>query len=353
MKSVVHLVFAIVFIVSSLAAMGEPAVQETTVPENIYTPIVSSKNYAAIVNDEIISLDEFNEAMAAAHHNIYTSGAVDLGSTEGLSILNTTGRAILDDLIDQKIIEQQAKIMDIQISTANIEEEIALLQQGFPSAEQFMATLYEEHIDPEELREGIHDRLVLKKIKGNLSETASIEDHEIDAFLEQNRHFSNLTVSKQYRVLQFSEPESAEKAYQELVSGSSIESLQEDFEIELVVENTEQIDFSVLSPQQIDKITLLDDGQYSEVLETLSGYSIYYCVQVHDDDQEIYQELARREARRYLQQKKENELFRDWFREIRRNSYIKINRDTIEEHRQNEQQKNRPPKLEEPFINIS
>ncbi|MDR1997994.1 MAG: SurA N-terminal domain-containing protein [Candidatus Margulisbacteria bacterium] len=146
-------------------------------------------SYAALVNGTEIPLQEFNTAVENARRTLSEDNSIDLESEEGRFILATTQRSILEDLINQIIIQQQAEKMRIVVTTTDVEEEIARLRAGFPSQKLFEETLSQENINTQDLTAGVRARLVSEKIKKELAGKLDISDKELDNFLKSNRDF--------------------------------------------------------------------------------------------------------------------------------------------------------------------
>jgi len=150
---------------------------------------LAAPQYAAIVNGEIIPLQEFEQAVIAAQKTLTARNEIDLTSEEGKFLLMNTQRSILDDMINQLLIRQQAKQMKIEVTTADINAEIERLRKGFPSQKAFEETLAAEQINSEELFAGTRARLVSEKIKRELSTKVDISDKELNTFIYSNRDF--------------------------------------------------------------------------------------------------------------------------------------------------------------------
>ncbi|GBR75603.1 hypothetical protein NO2_0261 [Candidatus Termititenax persephonae] len=149
--------------------------------------VSSAVPYAAKVNGAIIPLDTFETALIVAKNTLTAQNSLDPESAEGRFILATTQRSILDDMINQELIHQQAEKMNIQVTTADVTEEIARLRSGFPSQELFEETLAQEHINSEELAAGVRARLVSEKIKKLLARKSAVSDKELSGFLKNNQ----------------------------------------------------------------------------------------------------------------------------------------------------------------------
>jgi hypothetical protein len=147
----------------------------------------AAQPHAALVNGEAIPLAEFETVLAAAKTTLIDQNSIDLESEEGKFILATTQRSIIDDMINQTLVRQQAAKMNIVVTSADVQEEIARLRSGFPSQKLFEETLAQEHINSAELFDGIRSRLVAEKIKKTLAKKTNVSDKELSGFLESNQ----------------------------------------------------------------------------------------------------------------------------------------------------------------------
>ncbi|GBR74130.1 hypothetical protein NO1_1359 [Candidatus Termititenax aidoneus] len=147
----------------------------------------AARPYAALVNGETIPLAEFETALASAKTTLIDQNSIDLESEEGKFILATTQRSIIDDMINQTLVRQQAVKMNIVVTSADVQEEIARLRAGFPSQKLFEETLAQEHINSAELLDGVRSRLVAEKIKKTLAKKTDVSDKELNGFLESNQ----------------------------------------------------------------------------------------------------------------------------------------------------------------------
>ncbi|MDR1323297.1 MAG: SurA N-terminal domain-containing protein [Candidatus Margulisbacteria bacterium] len=164
----------------------------------------AARPYAALVNSEVIPLAEFEIALAAAKTTLIDQNSIDLESEEGKFILATTQRSIIDDLVNQMLVRQQAAKMNIAVTSADVQEEIARLRAGFPSQKLFEETLAQEHINSAELLDGVRSRLVAEKIKKALAKKTVVSDKELNNFLENNQELfadqSESSEAKEYLI---------------------------------------------------------------------------------------------------------------------------------------------------------
>jgi hypothetical protein len=155
-------------------------------PQAKNQPIKTQYDYAAVINGEKISMPEFEQSLQSAKDNLLKQSDIDFESEEGKFILATTQRSILDDLINQKLVKQQADKMNVTVAPEEIAKEIQQLKKSFPSDRLFKETLSEENVNEQELEQGVHDRLIVEKIKKILAKDLEVSDREVNNFVKQN-----------------------------------------------------------------------------------------------------------------------------------------------------------------------
>jgi hypothetical protein len=170
-------IFPIILLTISCAMGSNPAEEKSR--------LNTQRDYAAIVNGEKITIPEFEQALSAAKQNLLKQSDIDFTSEEGKFILATTQRSILEDMINQRLIKQQAAHLKIIVSNKDIEQEIQKLKKSFPSEKLFKETLVQENIDEQDLHQGIHDRLIAEKIKAIVAKDVEVSDREVSNFIKQ------------------------------------------------------------------------------------------------------------------------------------------------------------------------
>jgi hypothetical protein len=153
--------------------------------------INTQRDYAAIVNNEKITVPEFEQALTAAKQNLLKQSDIDFNSEEGKFILATTQRSILEDMINQRLVKQQAAQMKVTVTEEDIAKEVKELKKSFPSEKIFKETLAQENIDEVDLHQGIHDRLIAEKIKALVAKDIEVSDREVSNFMKQNTQLLN------------------------------------------------------------------------------------------------------------------------------------------------------------------
>lgn len=307
----------------------------------------SAAQYAAIVNGETISMQEFEQVVDAAKKTLALYDDLDLESEEGQFLIIATQRSILDEMINNTLIKQQAKQMKISVTTADVNEEITRLRQGFPSQKAFEETLAAEYINTEELYAATRTRLVSEKIKKELSNKINISDKELSGFMHSNRDFFIQNEHRKYAQILVATEELAAEILAKLQDNSPavFADLAREYSLDKqAARYGGDIGFLELGvyDQQIEALLFsLQEGELSRIIELPEGYAIFRCTQVIQTSPGDI-DLSSNEVHKYLLRKKENELFERWFAKVRNAAKIEINSkikidlppDSIPEHRQ-------------------
>lgn len=329
-KHLVSLFFIFLFVASFCFGGAETVVSEKPVAP--LSAVTSNKSYAAIVNGEQITLEEFNTSLKNAQQTLEQRDHIDFETEEGKFILATTKKSIIDDMINNRLINQQANNMEITVSEEDIQERIVNIKKGFPSHDSFLETLAEEGISEEDLRQGMKEQTVIQKIKNELTQKVIVSDKEIDRFIKQHREFSN--TKRQYHLAQIitATKEEANRLLGKIEKGEEFEKLATKYSLDVNSRDAGG-DIGFVEEGSLDQATEealkeLSIGVVSDIVFTEKGYIIYKCLGIIDPQVEETTQ-KKEEAVKFLKAKKENEMFEKWFKKIRRDAVIEINNDVI------------------------
>jgi parvulin-like peptidyl-prolyl isomerase len=126
----------------------------------------------AVVNDDVITLSEFEEKLPK----------------QNVKITPQQERTILDTMIEQKLLEQQAKKLGIKVSESEVDSAVNSVMAKFKLTEdQMKAVLAKENLTAEEFREQwrlqiLSQKVVAAKLQGQLAVT----EDEIEEYYKKN-----------------------------------------------------------------------------------------------------------------------------------------------------------------------
>jgi len=143
----------------------------------------SNKNVAAKVNGETISTTALNtqlDQLKKQYPNMFTGA-------DGEGRLLDFKQRLLDNLINQKLIDQAAKDKGISVSDSDIQKQIDQLKSGFKDQAQFEAALKSAGMNLDALKAQIKQQLVTNKLMETLAASQKVTDAEIKSYYDKNK----------------------------------------------------------------------------------------------------------------------------------------------------------------------
>jgi parvulin-like peptidyl-prolyl isomerase len=156
--------------INAPAATEEPPTP-TPAPTETPTPAL-----AAIVNDQPVTLEQFNVEMARY------MGDVDPASEAGQQKASTLKLMVLDDLILRVLIEQEAARQGVTVPDAQIEEEIGVARQRSGGDEAYAAWLAASKLTEDEARALTRQELLTAALRDKLLADMPREAEYVRAF---------------------------------------------------------------------------------------------------------------------------------------------------------------------------
>jgi peptidyl-prolyl cis-trans isomerase SurA len=297
----------------------------------------------AVVNDDIILNSELEEAMAPVRRQLTQSGYSP--SQQSLALVEQRP-LILDQLITEKLTDQQVVRFQIQISDAEIDATIERIKEmnGLSDA-QFLQKLELEGKSYDAFRSEIKQQLLRTKLVNlQVKSKIVITDEDVKAYYEKNqRQYAGQTKYHLRRILvkgtnsedigsgqgiqdQKSARDRIERILERLKAGDSFAQLataySDDrsageggdigvFETRLLASNIQSI------------LAGLEKGQYSPVIETEQGYQILFVEDVIRSEGKplaaVKTEIQDKLFAEIVDQK-----FQNWLKTLRDQAHIQI-----------------------------
>jgi parvulin-like peptidyl-prolyl isomerase len=237
-------------------------------------PATSTENLAATVNGQAISLGDFQlQAFDAQRYHVDQGGA-DPNTEEGRRKLRFLRRQVLNDMIDQVLIEQAARDMDIEPSAQEVEARLAEFIEELGGEAAFEASLEQTQTTREDVlsmeRASLVGRLMLDHIAAEVPETAEFV---------HARH------------IQCADAKTCADAETRLLAGEDFASVVSELsEDNMTREQGGDLDWvargMLLSKQLEDALFALEPGERSAIVETDLGYHIIELIE-RDPEREL------------------------------------------------------------------
>ncbi|MHC0039282.1 peptidyl-prolyl cis-trans isomerase [Pseudoneobacillus sp. C159] len=180
------------------------------------------------------------------------------------------GKAVLKDLIDQRVIKQLADKYNIHVSDEAIEHELQLMQTMYGANGKTGS-------DEEKWKEQIRYSLLLEEL---LTKDVIVTEKEMEEYYQDNKNLFDIPTSYQLSHIVVKTEKEAKAAVKELKQGSSFSALAMERSIEEFSAN-QGGDIGFISeaddryPESyIDQAKKLAKGEWSEPIEVKNGYAI-------------------------------------------------------------------------------
>jgi peptidyl-prolyl cis-trans isomerase SurA len=291
----------------------------------------------AVVNDEVISLYELNQTVAPYVQKLKTSQYPPDVERQVLFELRSQ---ILNEMINQKLTDQELKHQNISVSEKEVDSTIERLKESRQiTDEELRKLLNDEGISYDEYREQtkrqlLRARLVNREVRSKIV----ITEQDIKDYY--NQHIAEFKGEKKYRLQNIfirvspmatdSEISSArnlmESVLAELKAGKSFDTVKDiksDSGYQLEGGDLGEFKLDDLSSHLREVIEELNTGEFTPVLQESFGYQIVFVVEKIDS---TGKSLA--EASNEIEDKLFNQIvdqrYESWLQSLRDRSHIKI-----------------------------
>ena len=278
-------------------------------PENIF----------ARVNNEQITIDEFNRE--------FKELILEPGREEKGTSLGDLKRAYLDQVIERKILIQEARRLGIKVSQDELNQVISEIKKDYPG-EGFGEKLGVKGMTLDEWKGLLEEKLLAEKmIRSAARYQGEIEEKEAVQYYEAHRSSFQLPQQVRARQIVAADGEDAMKILRRLKKGERFEKLAK--EKSLGPERVNGGDLGYFKPGEkptvFDHVFSMEVGAISEMIKSPYGYHIFKLEEKIEPRQISYGE-AKSEIIQELRQKKGEEEYQKWLRGLKAKAKIKINK---------------------------
>ena len=290
----------------------------------------------AVVNDDIITLFELNLSFKPYADKIRERG---YPLEEESKVLFKTREDILNQLIEQKITDQEIKRFKLSIGEKEIDQTIERIKEAnYYTDEDLRAVLAKDGLTMEEYRKQVKEQILRKRLV-NLKVTSKIVITEEDIKSYYQTHKDKYGGENKYHLRNIimkvsslaDEKEKLEvkarmdEVYAKLKDGQSFETMAMNYSESLASEGGDLglFGLSELSLQLQKEIKGMKAGEFTPVLYTDQGYQILFVQEVVDTSGKPLEEVSP-EIERILFDDIVDKNFQSWLEDLRKQSHIKI-----------------------------
>jgi parvulin-like peptidyl-prolyl isomerase len=244
--------------------------------------------------------------------------------------LKNLKEALLDQLIEKRLILHQAPKMGITVSDEELEEVLTSIKRDYPEGG------FEEFVQDEasllRWKEQLHQRLLIEKVISRVSQvTSPIDEKAIRQYYKKHRE--EFVVAEQVRVRQIvvKDRKDAESILRKLKRGDLFDELARRYS--LGPEAEEGGDLGSFGrgemPEEFDVVFSLQEGEISDIVQSPYGYHIFQVV-TKGGRSELDFAQVKEQIRNLIIREEEEKTFQDWLKQIKKQASITVNKSALE-----------------------
>jgi peptidyl-prolyl cis-trans isomerase C/foldase protein PrsA len=234
-------------------------------------------------------------------------------------------RSLLENLIQEQILLNEAKRQGIKISKADID----IAMKNFPDSELFK----NRNINPDVWRERQEKRLIIKKlVDKEVIEKIPVSPDDVSSYYKS--HQKDFSQPSQYHARQIvvDSKELADEILKKLRRGEDFAELAQEYSLSPDRKRGGDLGFFNANtfPSVFAQIcSRLKPGEISDVVATDYGFQIFQLLEKRPPRQ-ISLEEAVPEIERSLREKKREQAFEEWFKNLRSKAHVAIKQEVLE-----------------------
>ena len=323
MKKPIFLLFALLTALSSpLWAADKPQLLDQVI---------------AVVNDEAITQSELDGLLRPIYEDYRQRYSGDKLYQE----LNEARTKLLNQLIEDRLVYQEAKTKGVQADALKIDQMIEAFQKRFPTPEAMEKALdvqgvtlhgLRERFEKQEMVRSLHEKEIRSKIVVSPSDIENFYEQNPDEFTEKDRvRARTLTIKKS--------EEAREKGLKDEQAWQKMQKLEmqiksgKDFG-EIAKENSQDVNARNGGTgdwiergamiETIDEVLFkLKPGETSGIIETPMGYHLFRVEEIKSGSKRTLDQV-REEIEANLYRMKSEERFNEWMNNLKRGAYISV-----------------------------
>ena len=277
------------------------------------------EDVVARVNEESLTAEEFNEE--------FQELILEPGKEKRSTHPGDLKKAYLDQMIERKILVQEARRQGIKVSSEELNEVIQEIKKDYPG-EGLSDRLGLRGMSLGEWKVRLEEKLLAEKmVRVAHRHQPTIDEKEAYQYYEEHRPEFQLKERVKARQIVVADGEEALQILKRLRKGESFEKLA--LEKSMGPEKVNGGDLGTFSsgerPPEFDQVFFLEAGGISEVIKSFYGYHIFK-VEEKISPRHIPFEEAKTGILKDLSKRKVEEEYQRWFKGLREKAKVEINK---------------------------
>lgn len=288
----------------------------------------------AIVNNEVITQGELNEVLLP----VYAQYKAVYSDEELLRKLGEARKNILQQLINDKLIVQEARRQEILVADEETEERLEQIKSQFSDENEFKEALESQGLTVNDLKEKYEEQILIKKfVSGRVQSSIKVTPLEVTRYYEEHKEEFKVAPQVQAQMILIRKSEdnpevnpsaraAAKKVHKSLEEGADFSKLAREYSHDPSASNggdmgyikkgqmMEEIDSALFSSKK---------DEISDIIESAIGYHIFKVTKIEEPRLKTFEE-ARLNIEGVLYQEKAKLRFGELIDGLKKNAYISI-----------------------------
>ncbi|MCJ7664424.1 MAG: peptidylprolyl isomerase [Desulfobacterales bacterium] len=279
----------------------------------------------AQVDGEAITVEEFTTELFPMGEGYQTPP-----TSQEKADLKKLKRALLDQLIEKRLVLAEAQKMGITVSNDEVEEAFAFIKRSYPQGR------FDEVVRDEAARsqwkERLHQRLLIEKVINRVSQiTSPIDEHTVRKYYKKHR--SQFVVPEQVRVRQIvvKDRQEAEGLLGRIKRGEPFEELARRHSTAPEAEMGGDLGFFGRGdmPEEFDVVFSLKAGETSDIVQSPYGYHIFQIVARRGQSASSFDEV-KDQVKKMVVREEEDKIFQAWLKKVKKRASVRVNKKALE-----------------------
>lgn len=147
-------------------------------------------NAVATVNGEDITREQFERRLEKMK-TVYKQNGAEFESEQGKAMLKAIQKQVLDGMIEELVLLQEAKKQGVMPSDADVKKRVEETIKKFESKEKFLEALKNYNMDEKEFTEWTKQNVALDALYNKVTNNVKVTDEEVKQYYEANKEQFN------------------------------------------------------------------------------------------------------------------------------------------------------------------
>lgn len=263
----------------------------------------------AKINGEIITLLELEDVVN------------DYAKLNKISITEQIKKDILNELINEKLILQEAKRQKIFIDPFEVDQVMDQVKAEFKNQDDFQEILKNRNLTEEQLRKEYENQLLrMKLVEKEINSKIKMDSQELQ------KELLNYKFKVRVKHILVKERNLAQEILNKVKEGKNFEKLAQEYSLCPSKNKGGDLGYFVrgqMVKEFEDMAFSLKEGEISEVIETKFGYHILKSIEKKEISKKELEDI-KFQIEKQLYEEKYQKNFQDWIEKLRKKAYIKI-----------------------------